>query len=120
MASTKIADGEYEPDLAVLLPIAGRHHLDVLLMDVMSFGLTPWRRIMPTLVELGVAASPHAWGRPLKTIYAAHLAAGLGNVEIVEGVPGSTDGVDTSAHVFADGRLTLADRPGFGLSVPRP
>ena len=89
-------------------------------MDVMSFGLTPWRRIMPTLVELGVAASPHAWGRPLKTIYAAHLAAGLGNVEIVEGVPGITDGVDTSAHVFADGRLTLADRPGFGLPVPAP
>ena len=118
--ATKIADGESDPDLEMLLPIAGRHHLDVLLMDVMSFGLTPWRRIMPTLVELGVAASPHAWGRPLKTIYAAHLAAGLGNVEIVEGVPGSTDGVDTSAHVFADGRLTLADRPGFGLSVPRP
>ncbi len=118
--ATKIADGELEPDLAVLLPIAARHHLDVLLMDVMSFGLTPWRRIMPTLVDLGVAGSPHAWGRPLKTIYAAHLAAGLGNVEIVEGVPGTTAGVDTSAHVFADGRLTLADRPGFGLPVPRP
>jgi len=118
--ATKIADGELDPDLAQLLPIAGRHDLDVLLMDVISFGLTPWRRTMATLVELGVSASPHAWGRPLKTIYAAHLAAGLGNVEIVEGVPGSTEGVDTSAHVFADGRLTLADRPGFGLPVPRP
>jgi D-galactarolactone cycloisomerase len=118
--ATKIADGELDPDLALLVPIAGRHHLDVLLMDVMSFGLTPWRRTMPTLVDLGVSASPHAWGRPLKTIYAAHLAAGLGNVEIVEGVPGTTDGVDISAHVFADGRLTLSDRPGFGLPVPRP
>ena len=117
--ATLIAEGETDPDVASLLPIAGRGHLDVLLMDVMSFGLSPWRRIMPTLVELGVSASPHAWGRPLKTIYAAQLAAGLGNVAIVEGVPGVTDGVDTSAHVFADGRLTLSERPGFGLPVPR-
>jgi L-alanine-DL-glutamate epimerase-like enolase superfamily enzyme len=117
--ATLIAEGETDPDVASLLPIAGRGHLDVLLMDVMSFGLTPWRRITPTLVELGVSASPHAWGRPLKTIYAAHLAAGLGNVAIVEGVPGATDGVDTSAHVFADGRLALSERPGFGLPVPR-
>nr|WP_156607011.1 enolase C-terminal domain-like protein [Auraticoccus cholistanensis] len=118
--STRIAEGETSPDVDALLPVAGRGHVDVLLMDVMSYGLSRWRALMPELVQLGVKASPHAWGRPLKTLYAAQLAAGLGNVDIVEGVPGTTDGVDTSAYLFAEGHLTVPDRPGFGLPVPTP
>lgn len=116
--STLIAEGESSPDLDLLMPIAATHDIDVMLMDVMSFGLTRWRSLMPTLDDLGVKASPHAWGRPLKTLYAAHLAAGLGNVDVIEGVPGHTVGVDTSAYTFADSHLTLSDRPGFGLPVP--
>lgn len=116
--ATRIAEGETSPDVTALLPVAGAGHIDVLLMDVMSFGLTRWRTLMPQLVDVGVRASPHAWGRPLKTLYAAQLAAGLGGVDVVEGVPGTTDGVDTTAYVFADGRLTVPDRPGFGLPLP--
>ncbi|QDP97522.1 mandelate racemase [Microlunatus elymi] len=114
---TLIAEGETDPDLDELLPIAAAGHIDVLLMDVMSFGISRWRRTMAELIKHGVVGSPHAWGRPLKTVYAAHLAAGLGNIPVVEGVPGSTERVDLGSHVFADGILTLSDRPGFGLSL---
>lgn len=117
--STLVAEGETDPDVAALLPVAGRGDVDVLLMDVISYGITRWRRLASELVRLGVQASPHAWGRPLKTLYAAQLAAGLGQVPVVEGVPGVTEGVDTSAYTFADGRLSVPDRPGFGLPVPR-
>ncbi len=117
--ATRIAEGETSPDVAALLPVAGEGNIDVLLMDVVSYGLTAWRALAPQLVELGVLASPHAWGRPLKTLYAAQLAAGVGGVDVVEGVPGTTDGVDTSAYRFTDGVLTLPDRPGFGLPLPR-
>jgi L-alanine-DL-glutamate epimerase-like enolase superfamily enzyme len=89
----------------------------VLLRDVCSFGFTAWRRLMPQLRQLGVAGSPHAWGSPSKTIYAAHLAAGLGNVPAVEGVPGDTHGVDASGHRLRDGRLHLSTAPGFGLRL---
>lgn len=116
--STLIADGETDPDVDALLEIAAGGSLDVLLMDVLSYGLTPWRKVLPRLAAAGVQASPHAWGKPLKTFYAAQLAAGLGRVEVVEGVPGVTEGVDTSAYHFADGLLTVPDRPGFGLPVP--
>ncbi|MBO0812507.1 MAG: mandelate racemase, partial [Microlunatus sp.] len=116
--STLIADGEADPDVEALLGIAADGSLDVLLMDILSYGLTPWRRVLPRLAAAGVQASPHAWGQPLKTLYAAQLAAGLGRVEVVEGVPGVTEGVDTSAYRFADGLLTVSDRPGFGLPVP--
>ncbi|ACQ78906.1 Mandelate racemase/muconate lactonizing protein [Beutenbergia cavernae DSM 12333] len=117
---TLVADGEFEPDEPQLLELAAAGLLDVLLMDVVSYGLTAWRRIMPTLAELGVAASPHAWGMPLKTLYAAQMAAGLGNVLTVEGVPGRTEGADTSAYALTDGVLAVPDAPGFAIPLTAP
>nr|WP_294695847.1 enolase C-terminal domain-like protein [uncultured Friedmanniella sp.] len=116
-ASTRIADGEYEPQLAKVLSLAADKLLDVALMDVIGFGLTAWRRVMPELVNLGVQASPHAWGLPLKTLYAAQIAAGLGNVLTVEGVPGTTTGADTSGYRLEEGRLTVPDAAGFGIPL---
>lgn len=116
-SATLIAEGETDPDLDTLLAIAARGDLDVLLMDVVSFGLTAWRSLLPTIDELGARASPHAWGLPVKTFYAAQLAAGLGHIDVVEGVPGETDRVDTSGYRWQDGELTVPDRPGFGLPL---
>ncbi|UFU03093.1 mandelate racemase [Ruania suaedae] len=112
-----IADGEFEPDEEHMVELARSGLVDVMLMDVLSYGLTPWRRLMPLLAELGVAASPHAWGQPLKTAYAAQLAAGLGNVAVVEGVPGATTGVDAGAYRMESGRIVVPDLPGFGLDL---
>ena len=100
-----------------LLGMARARLLDVLLMDVCGMGFSAWRRIMPELKAVGVRGSPHAWGEPLKTLYAAQLAAGLGNIDIVEGVPGTTKGVDDSLYKLVDGTLTLPDAPGFGLDI---
>ena len=86
-------------------------------MDVVGFGLTAWRTVMPQLAAWGVQAPPHAWGMPLKTLYAAHIAAGLGNVVTVEGVPGTTAGADTSGYPLLGGRITVPDSPGFGIAL---
>ncbi|KAB0678565.1 mandelate racemase [Aureimonas leprariae] len=115
--STLIADGEYRPNVPVVTKFAAQGLIDVLLMDVLDYGLTAWRRIMPTVIEAGAAISPHAWGWPLKTLYAAQIGAGLGSASIVEGVPGTTTGIDASAYRFEDGILTLPERPGFGLPL---
>ncbi|WP_159618956.1 enolase C-terminal domain-like protein [Ruania rhizosphaerae] len=112
-----IADGEWQPEEDSLLELARSGLIDVLLMDVLTFGLTAWRRVMPQLAQMGVAASPHAWGQPLKTAYAAQLATGLGNVEVVEGVPGGTGGVDASAYRLDGGSIVVPDQPGFGLTL---
>ncbi|ADB31472.1 Mandelate racemase/muconate lactonizing protein [Kribbella flavida DSM 17836] len=116
-SATLIAEGESNPELDTLLKITANGDIDVLLMDVVSFGLTSWRAVMPKVAELGAYASPHAWGLPLKTLYAAQLAAGLGRVDTVEGVPGQTLGADTSAYQWRDGELTVPDRPGFGIPL---
>ncbi len=112
---TLIADGEAHPDLPFLLELAREKLLDVLLMDIVGFGLTPWRRLMPELQQIGVQASPHAWGVPLKTLYAAHVASGLGNVVTVEGVPGTAATIDATAYRLENGRLYLPDLPGWGI-----
>lgn len=116
-SSTLVADGEHDPDIPFLLELGKEGLLDVLLMDVVSYGLTPWRALMPLLDQIGVRSSPHAWGLPLKSLYAAQMAAGLRNVVTVEGVPGTTDGVDTSAYRLRDGVLHVPDTPGFGLDL---
>ncbi|MEU8223247.1 enolase C-terminal domain-like protein [Kribbella sp. NPDC048915] len=104
----KVADGEYDPNVGHVLQLARDGLIDVALMDVIGHGLTAWRRTMP---ELAAEASPHAWGQPLKTLYAAHLAAGLGKTPIVEGVPGP------GYYPLEDGHIILSDRPGFGLEL---
>lgn len=105
----KVADGEYDPNVEHVLALAGEGLVDVALMDVIGHGLTAWRHTMP---QLEAEASPHAWGLPLKTLYAAHLAAGLGNTPIVEGVPGP------GSYTLEDGYVVLTEDPGFGLSLP--
>jgi D-galactarolactone cycloisomerase len=115
--STRIAEGETHPDVGQLVEFAEAGLIDVVLLDIVSYGLTAWRALLPRLADLGVAASPHAWGVPLKTLYAAQFAAGLGNVNVVEGVPGTTLGADTSAYRFEDGVLMVPDAPGFGIPL---
>ena len=115
---TLISDGELRPDIPFLLELATERLVDVLLMDVLSFGLTHWRSLMPELREIGVLASPHAWGTPLKSLYAAHIAAGLGNAAPVEGVPGTTVAVDDNGYRLEGGLLYLPDTPGFGMKPP--
>lgn len=107
--STRVADGEYDPDVDHVLALADEGLVDVALMDVLGHGLTKWRHTMPLLKA---EASPHAWGVPLKTLYAAHLAAGLGNTPIIEGVPGP------GSYTLEDGYVVLSEAPGFGLAVP--
>ena len=116
---TLIADGEARPNVPFLLELAADGLIDVLLMDTVGFGLTPWRRLMPRLRELGVQASPHAWGDPLKTFYTAHIVAGLGNVVTVEGVPGTIQAVDHTGYCLEEGFLQIPAVPGWGLQPPR-
>jgi len=113
---TLIADGEEsELEDARLLDMASKGLIDVIQFDIVDYGLTAWRRLMPQLKQLGVQASPHTWGCPISTMYAAQVACGLGNVIAVEGVPGRTNGVDMSGYVLSNGALSVPDGTGFAM-----
>ncbi len=100
-----------------LFALAEEGLVDTFNMDLAIVGYTRWRRVMPELVRAGVSASPHTWAGTPRPYYCAHLAAGVGNVDMVEGIPGKASGMDYSAYTFKDGRLVVPDLPGFGISL---
>lgn len=116
-SKTLIADGESDADQELLDELIDADLLDVHLTDVIGLGFTNWRRLLPRLADRGVKASPHTWGLRLKTVYATHLAAGLGNVLTVEGVTAFSSDVDLSAYDPENGRVSPPPLPGFGLSL---
>lgn len=126
---TLIADGESGVDVAFMLELAREGLVDVLLMDIAGLGFTRWRELIPAVRETGARISPHTWGDPLKTHYAAQLGAGTapavgkwsGRTICVEGVPAVIEGVDRSAYRFENGFLHVPERaPGFGLRLLGP
>lgn len=114
---TLLADGEQHNDIPVLEELEAKGILNVRLLDIVGLGFTPWRALMPKLVKTRTVCSPHAWGSGLKTIYAAHLVAGLGNGCSVEGVSCSHEHVDFGENVIRDGKMQVSTKPGFGLTL---
>jgi D-galactarolactone cycloisomerase len=114
---TLLADGEADPTVEFLFELVKKGCLDVVLPDVCGYGFTAWRQLIPAMKRLGAQTSPHAWGDRLKTNYAAHLAAGLGNVVTIEGVTCECQGVDFGDYVLKDGKLQPPASPGFGMHL---
>jgi L-alanine-DL-glutamate epimerase-like enolase superfamily enzyme len=103
--------------IETLFALAREKLVDVLNLDLAIVGFTRWRHIMPELAQAGLLASPHTWAGTPRPYYSAHLAAGVGNVLILEGIPGAATGMDYSAYKFVDGKLVVPDDPGFGLKL---
>lgn len=114
---TYYADGERRPDHEVCLQLAKESKLDVLLPDIVGYGMTPWRKLMPQLIEMNTKTSPHAWGSMMKTYCIAHVAAGLGNVCTVEGATCLSDQIDFGDYKIENGKITVSERPGFGMKL---
>ena len=100
-----------------LFALAEEGLIDVINMDLAIVGYSRWRRAMPELAEAGILASPHTWAGTPRPYYCAHLAAGVGNCDIVEGIPGKATGMDYSAYRFENGNLILPDSTGFGIEL---
>jgi len=114
---TYYADGERETDFDVCMQLVREDNLDVYLPDIVGYGFTPWRKMMPSLKEMNVLASPHAWGSLLKSHYIAHISAGLGNVCTIEGVTCLSDEIDFGDYKIIDGKLRVSEDPGFGMKL---
>ncbi len=112
-----LADGEADPDPVLLDELMRLKLMDVHLTDIEGLGFTNWRKLMPTLKQYHVQASPHAWGSLLKTYYTAHLTGGLGNTVTIEGVTSTSDDVDLSGYRIENGKLIPPDKPGFGMPL---
>ena len=115
--NTLLADGEASPDLNLALEMGKKQVLDVYLDDIMGYGFTNWRKLMPRLIENGLQASPHNWGDYLKTIYTGHLAGGIGNVVTNEGVTCFSSDIDFGFNRVENGVFIPSSSPGFGVTL---
>jgi L-alanine-DL-glutamate epimerase-like enolase superfamily enzyme len=115
--NTLLADGEAHPDLPLALEMGDKKILDVYLDDIMGYGFTKWRHLIPKLKEHKLMASPHNWGEYLKTIYTMHLAGGLGNICTIEGVTCYSSDIDFGHSRLENGILIPSDSPGFGMTL---
>lgn len=112
-----LSDGEARPDKELLFGLYDKRILDVHLTDIVGYGFTRWRALIPQLTEMGISASPHAWGSLLKTYYNAHLAGGLGNFPTIEGVTCTSDDIDFGNYRLDNGQLIPSSDPGFGMKL---
>lgn len=110
--------GYTQRHIDTLFALAKEKLVDVFLLDLGIIGFSRWRAVMPELVQAGGQASPHTWVWSPRPYYTAHVAAGLGNVVIVEGIPAHAKGVDYSAYKFdSNGAFIMPASPGFGLGL---
>jgi L-alanine-DL-glutamate epimerase-like enolase superfamily enzyme len=102
-----------------LYELAQEKLVDMFVLDLDILGFSRWRRVMPQLKKAGVLVSPHAWMWTMRTHQTAQLAAGIGNIPIVEGIPGHAPGINYSAYKMREGKLIMPDEPGFGFSLEK-
>ena len=116
---TKYADGEWVlPDANdVALEMVRQGIVNTYLNDIHAYGITNWIKVMPTIKKAKADGSPHAWGDQLKTHYATHLAAGLGNISTIEGVTCISDDIDYGNYPIKDGKISVSQEPGFGMKI---
>lgn len=112
-----LADGEANPDMNLIGQLEDLKLIDVCLPDIMGYGFTPWRNMMPVLKKKGILASPHNWGDMLKTIYTVQFVGAYGNTATIEGVTCTSDDVDFGDYKLANGRYNPSDAPGFGVKL---
>ena len=115
--NTYYCDGEANPDYDLVEKMIIEGTLDMHLTDIVSYGFTRWRKLIPFLIKHKAVSSPHAWGNMLKTHYISHLSAGLGNVVTIEGVTCISDDIDFGDYKIKDGKLHVSNKPGFGMKL---
>jgi D-galactarolactone cycloisomerase len=112
-----LADGEANPDYAVLKQLGSQKIINVYLQDIAGFGFTRWIKFIKEISLAGLLASPHAWGSAIKTNYTAHLAGAFGTTATIEGVTCNSSDVDLTGYKLRRGKLIPSSKPGFGMDL---
>lgn len=112
----ELADGETAP-LDEGLHLAERDLIDVVQADILAASFSRWRRAGASLDAMGKGSAPHHFELYLGNYVSGHLAGAVSGLRYVEWDEARVDGLAAPSYRFAAGRLTLADRPGFGIEL---
>jgi L-alanine-DL-glutamate epimerase-like enolase superfamily enzyme len=111
-----IADGEGQasPDL---MKWAQAGVINVVQYDLRDYGFDEWLKTGRQLDSWGAKSAPHNYGSAYGGYASCHLAAALKNFTFVEWDQIDLDGLDASNYAIKEGRIYVADAPGFGLHL---
>ena len=129
---TPIAGGENEHTLFGFRELLGRHAVDIAQPDIGSCGgLTAARHIVALAQAHGVEVNPHVWGSAVAQAASLQLIAALPvahhSVFARDPVleydrslhPFRRDLVENPIELSEDGRVSISDRPGLGITIRR-
>jgi len=117
----RMAGGELLFGVAGFAPLVQRHAVDVIMPDVKHCGgLLELTRIAAAADAEGVAVAPHNPSGPISTAACVQVGAGMKNLNFLElqygEVPWRGE-LLTPPERFVDGRITVPDKPGFGVAL---
>jgi L-rhamnonate dehydratase len=112
----ELADGE-SATLDEGLRLAGRGLIDVVQADILAASFSRWRRAGAGLDAMGAGSAPHHFGLYLGNYVSGHLAGTISGLRYIEWDEARVPGIETPGYRLADGRLTLASAPGFGIEL---
>lgn len=112
----ELADGE-SATLDEGQRLAGRGLIDVVQADILAASFSRWRRAGKSLDAMGIGSAPHHFGLYLGNYVAGHLAGAFGGLRYVEWDEARVPGIEAPGYRFAEGRLSLAPAPGFGIEL---
>jgi L-rhamnonate dehydratase len=112
----ELADGE-TATLEEGLRLARRGFIDVVQADILAASFSRWRRAGASLDAMGMGSAPHHFGLYLGNYVSGHLAGAISGLRYVEWDEARVPGIEAPGYRFAEGCLTLASTPGFGIEV---
>lgn len=114
--SVLIADGEGQA-APQLLEWAQEGVVDVVQYDYLSHGFTRWIATGLVLDACGARSAPHHYGTWFGNYAAGHLAPAIDGFLRVEWEEATVPAVAAPGYEVREGRVTIPDRPGFGLEL---
>ena len=120
MPNVMLWGGERFSGLQDAQPWLERHIYDAVQSDCIRLGITENWRVAQAATTHGVRMVPHNWTSSLGTMCNTHLVAGTSSgfmCEFFMYENGLREGLLTEPYQPVNGRITLTDRPGFGVEL---
>jgi L-rhamnonate dehydratase len=112
----ELADGE-TATLDEGRRLAARGLIDVVQADILAASFSRWRLAGASLDAMGAGSAPHHFGLYLGNYVSGHLATAIKGLRYVEWDEARVPGLGAPGYRFAEGCLTLASTPGFGIEL---
>jgi L-alanine-DL-glutamate epimerase-like enolase superfamily enzyme len=114
---TLLADGEGTDDEQRFQPLVDAKAVDLLQGDMYSLGIEGIMAEAAMGQPAGIRVAPHNWSSLMSLFMQVHVGLAVPNFYRAEVDPLATDILNYDGYKIQDGKCTVPDAPGFGLSI---